>query len=98
MGLQFFEENRLNGYIIMDRLVQLKNCFGCRGSKGVPGKGDKAEEVFLVGRRVGERKGMRLYRSFKLSQIVFLLGSDNAYGSPQNKATGQCFDIYYKIQ
>lgn len=39
-----------------------------------------------------------VHRLFKLSQIVFLLGSENAYGSPPNKVTMQCFDISYVVK
>ncbi|GBN89067.1 hypothetical protein AVEN_72357-1 [Araneus ventricosus] len=38
------------------------------------------------------------HKSLKLSQFMFPLGSDNAYGCPQNEATWQCFHISYPIQ
>lgn len=38
------------------------------------------------------------HRPFKLSQIVLLFGSKNAYGGPQNKAARQCLGISYAIQ
>ncbi|GBO44896.1 hypothetical protein AVEN_26453-1 [Araneus ventricosus] len=34
----------------------------------------------------------------KLSQIVFPVGSENAYGCPQNEVTWQCFEISYPMQ
>ncbi|GBN05015.1 hypothetical protein AVEN_164093-1 [Araneus ventricosus] len=38
------------------------------------------------------------HKSLKLSQIVFPLGSENAYGCPQNEAIWQCFEISSRIQ
>ncbi|GBM53551.1 hypothetical protein AVEN_569-1 [Araneus ventricosus] len=39
-----------------------------------------------------------IHKSLKLSQIVFPLGSENAYGCPRNEVTWQCLEISYPMQ